>query len=452
MGALLSLALASGALPSGAQAPAPTAAGAPPAGAAAKPITVPRGAPGLQRPQPRPSATAPATAQHMINPHGNRQQAARMVPAPDLAPGEIEVRLASNETNLIDNQEIKLSVTKQSIAQGNSSSEVKDKTNIGGVVRFQNQSTETDHVYTVTANVAGAQYSSPQFQFRAGGGGMRVLLPVYKASSDVNGILILSRALVAIIPQDNLFSIDFLWRIENYSDTAWVPDKGDQQARLVLPEGAKAITIREDQGGDARFEKDGDNAIRLAGTFAPGQHDLMMRFHLDQTGDSSRNLSFPSGVHLGSMRVLLDSAPGMNLRVEGFSDPQETRNQDGQRRLIASRDFLGEKVRAPDRVEVHITGIPTPAAGKNIAVSIAGVIALGGLAASIGRFRSRAPARSQLSKEDRDRASELLLEELIRLEQAFKHGEIGRKTHEAAKRQLLEAYARLGGGSAPATA
>ena len=434
IGALFSLALASGALSSSAQAPAAPAAGQPPAGPA----------------QRRPSASAPASAQHMANPHGNRQNMARIVPAPDLAPGEIEVRLSSNETDLIDNEEVKLSVSKQSIAQGNSSSDITDKTNLGGIVRFQNQSTETDHLYTVTANVAGAQYSSPQFQFRAGGGGLRVLLPVYKASSDVNGILILSRALVAIIPQDNLFSIDFLWRIENYSDTAWVPDKADQQARLVLPEGAKAITIKEDTG-DARFEKDGDGAIRLAGTFAPGQHDLMMRFHLDSTGDSSRNLSFPSGVHLGSMRVLLDSAPGMALRVEGFSDPVETRNADGQRRLISSRDFLGEKVRAPEKIEVHITGIPTPAAGKNIAVSIAGVIAVGGLMASIGRFRSRTPARSQLSKEDRERAGELLLEELIRLEQAFKHGEIGRKTHETAKRQLLEAYARLGAGS-PAAA
>jgi hypothetical protein len=388
----------------------------------------------------------------MINPHGNRQNMARIVPAPDLAPGEIEVRLSSNEPDLIDSQEIKLAVSKQSIAQGNSNSEVKDKTNIGGMVRFENQPTATDYLYTVTANVAGAQYSSPQFQFRAGGtGGLRVLLPVYKASSDVNGILILSRSLVAIIPQDNLFSIDFLLRLENYSDTAWVPDKSDQQARLVLPEGAKAITIKEDSG-DARFEKDGDGAIRLAGTFAPGQHDLMMRFHLDSKGDSARNLTFPSGVHLGSMRVLLDSAPGMALRVEGFSDPVETRNGDGQRRLISSRDFLSEKVRAPDKIEVHITGIPTPAAGKNVAVSIAGVIAVGGLVASIGRFRSRTPARSQLSKEDRDRAGELLLEELIRLEQAFKHGEIGRKTHEAAKRQLLEAYARLGAGGATASA
>ena len=445
LGALISLTV-----PAGAQAPAPSA---PAAGTAAAPATAPaaptvaRGAPMLGKP----SAAAGASAQHLINPHGNRQTMARIVPAPDLSPGEIEVRLSSNEPELIDDKEVKLVISKQSIAQGNTSSEVKDKTNLGGVLRFQNQATGTDYLYTVVAEVNGAQFSSPQFQFRAGGAGMRVLLPVYKTSTDVNGILILSRALYAIIPQDNLFAVDMLWRIENYSDVAWVPDPADKTLRFVLPQGAKAINIREEPG-DAKFQADGDDAVRLAGTFAPGQHDLMLRFHLDTNGEANRNFTFPSGIHLGSMRVLLDSAPGMALRVEGFSDPNETRNADGQRRLISSRDFLGEKVRAPDKIEVHITGIPTPAAGRTYAVSLAGAIALGGLALSMGRFRSRTAARPQLSKEDRDRAGELLLDELIRLERAFKHGEIGRKTHEAARRQLLEAYARLGvdGGLQPA--
>ncbi|MEO8184988.1 MAG: hypothetical protein ABI895_39785, partial [Deltaproteobacteria bacterium] len=420
----------------------PAAPAAAPAAAGAPRGAPPRGAPMLGKPSP----SAGAAARAFANPHGNKQTMARVVPAPDLPQGEIEVRLSSNEANLIDNQEIKLAIDKQSIAQGNASSEVKNSTNLGGVAHFAGQETGTDYVYSVVATVNGAQFTSPQFQFRQAGAGMRVLLPVYKASSDVNGILLLSRALLAIIPQDNLFAIDMLWRIENYSDVAWVPDPADKNLRFTLPEGAKALNIKKEPGADARFEADGDGAVRLAGTFAPGQHDLMLRFHLDSNGESSRNLSFPSGLHLGSARVLLDSAPGMALRVEGFSNPDETRNSDGQRRLISSRDFLSEKTRAPDNIEVHITGIPTPAAGRLFAVSLAGAIALGGLALSVGRFRTRNPARAYLSKEDREHAGELLLEELIRLERAFKHGEIGRKTHEAAKRQLLEAYARLGAG------
>ncbi len=384
-----------------------------------------------------------------MNPHGNRQTLAKIVPAPDLAPGEIEVRLNTHEPNLIDNQEVKLAISKQSIEQGNTSSELVEKTNLGGVVRFRDQNTKTDFVYSVTANVNGAQFSSPQFQFRAGAGGMRVLLPVYKATTDVNGMLILARSLFAIIPQDNLFAVDMLWRIENYSEMAWLPDPADKNLRYDLPEGAKAIQIK-DATGDARFVRDGDSALRLAGTFAPGQHDLLVRFHLDANNKSERTISFPSAVHLGSIRVLLDSAPGMSMRVEGVQNLTESRNQDGQRRLIASRDFLGEKIRAPERIEVKISGIPTPAAGRGWAVGLASVIAALGLASSVGRFRARTPARTELSKEDRDRAGELLLDELIRLERAFKHGEIGRKTHEAAKRQLLEAYARLGVGMSSA--
>lgn len=392
-----------------------------------------------------------SASQRMVNPHGNRQTMARVIPAPDLEPGEIEVRLTANDANLLDNQDIKLAISKQSIEKGNTSSELTEKTNLGGVARFRGQETATDFVYTITANVDGAQYSAPQFQFRAATNGMRVLLPVYKATSDYSQMVLISRALLAIIPQDNLFAVDMLWRIENYSDTAWVPDPADKNLRYDLPEGATALQIRKDQGGDARFEDGGDGVLRLGGTFAPGQHDLMLRFHLPANNRSDRVIKVPTGVNMVSARILLDSAPGMEMKIDGFQAPQESRNQDGQRRLIASRDFLSEKVRAPAELDVKISGIPTPAAGRGFAVGLAALIAAGGLVLSMGRFKAKVPSRSQLSKEDRERAGELLLEELIRLEQAFKQGEIGRKTHEAAKRQLLEAYARLGAGLQPAT-
>jgi hypothetical protein len=375
------------------------------------------------------------------NPHGNKGQAtARVVPGPDLSAGDIEVRLAGKETTLLEGNEVTLSITHQSIAAGNSSSVVTTTSNLGGVARFPAQKTETDYVYKVTAAIGEARYSSQPFQFRSGVPGMRVLLPVHEASSDVNALLILSRALYAVIPQDNLFSIDVLWRIENYSDKSWLPD---EKTVVQLPKGATAITIRE-ATGDGRIEAVGEAGIRLAGTFAPGQQDLALRFHMPADGNSERQLAFPTPVHLGSARIILDSSPTMSLKVEGFSEPSESRNQDGQRRLISSFDYLGEKVKAPEKILVLISGVPTPAKGRTVAVGLAAALALVGLGQGVGRFRSRTPTRSSLSKEDRERAGELLLEELIRLEQAFKHGEIGRKTHEAAKRQLLEAYARLG--------
>jgi hypothetical protein len=343
--------------------------------------------------------------------------------------------------DLLDGQKVTLSITKQSIAKGNSETSLEETTSMGGVVRFAAQPTQTDYSYKVKVAIGDARYSSPVFQFHSTDSGLRVLVPVFKSSSDLNSLLILSRTLYAIIPQDNVFMVDVLWRIENYSEISWLPDN----TSFPLPAGAKALTIRESED-DGRFEAAGDNGIKLAGTFSPGQHDLLARFQLPADGKAVRDIVFPTAVHLGTLRVLLDSSPTMSLKVEGCSDPEESRNQDGQRRLVVSRDFLGEKTRAPDKIEVRIAGIPTPATGRPVAVALASVIALAGLAQSFGRRRSTNPARTLLSKEDRERASELLLEELIRLEQAFKQGDIGRRTHDQARRQLLEAYARLGAG------
>jgi hypothetical protein len=378
-----------------------------------------------------------------MNPHGPRSQGPRIVPSAELAKGTIEVRLISRDVDLIDNRQVTLSVTHESIAQGNKQSTLEATTSVGGIAVFPSQGTESDWVYKVSAAVGDAHFSTSQFQFKTGGEGLRIIIPVLKSSSDLNGLLILSRCLYAVIPQDNTFNVDVLWRIENYSEVAWVPD----DTTYPLPAGAKALTIREAEG-DGHFESANDGkAIRLAGTFGPGQQDLLLRFQLPADGKATRDLTFPAAAHLGTLRVLLDSSPTMSLKVDGAQQPEETRNQEGQRRLIATRDFLSEKVRAPDKIEVHIAGIPTPPAGRPVAVGLAAVIALGGLSQGLGRrSKARTPSRALLSKEDREHAGKLLLDEMIRLERAFKQGEIGRKTHEQAKRQLLEAYARLGAG------
>jgi hypothetical protein len=375
------------------------------------------------------------------SPHGTKPAVPqpRVAPAPDLAKGDIEVRITAKDMASIENQEVTLSISKQSIERGNTDTTLTARTDARGVVLFPGQATETDHVYKVSVALDAAKYSSNQFQFRPTDNGLRVLMPVYPSTSSMEGLLILSRSLLAIIPQDNLFSIDVMMRFENFGEVSWIPEN----VVFPLPEGFRALNIKASEG-NAHFEIDGDRGVKLAGTVSPGQHDLMFRFHLPTDGKSERKFSFPTNLNVGSVRVILDSSPTMGLKVKGFPEPDETRNQDGQRRLIASRDFLTEKVRSPEQVEVEISGIPTPASGRSVAVGLAAVIAFGGVAQTFGRRRSVNPTRSQLSKEDLERASELLLEELISLEQAFQQGTIGRKTHEQARRQLLEAFARLG--------
>jgi hypothetical protein len=192
--------------------------------------------------------------------------------------------------------------------------------------------------------------------------------------------------------------------------------------------------------------------VKLAGTLAPGQHDLSFRFHLPTKGKSDVSFKFPTSLNVAMVRVILEAGPSMRLDVGGFPEAEESRNQEGQRRLVTGRDFMSEKARAPEGIEVKVSGIPTPPAGRSVAVGLAAALALGGIAQSVGRRRKAASERSDLSKEDRERAGELLLEELISLEQAFQQGTIGRKTYEQAKRQLLEAFARLRAEPEPAEA
>ena len=375
------------------------------------------------------------------SPHGVKKQSGpRIVAAPDLPKGEIEVRVAAKSLDNVGNQQVTLAVSKQSIERGNTDSTLTALTDASGVARFPEQGTETDYVYTVTVTAGAARYSTQEFQFREATTGLRVIVPIYPSTSELEGLLLLSRTAIAIIPQDNLFAVDVMWRIENFGEVSWLPEN----VVFPLPDGFEALNIRNPKA-EARFEPAGDNGVKLAGTFSPGQHDLMFRFHLPTEGQSERSFSFPTTLNVGMVRVIMDSAPTMELKVDGFPAPDETRNPEGQRRLISGRDFLAEKTRAPEKVQINISGIPTPPAGRSVAVGLASLIALAGFAQAAGRRSAKAP-RSNLSKEERERAGELLLEELISLEQAFKQGAIGRKTHEQARRQLLEAFARLGAG------
>jgi hypothetical protein len=372
------------------------------------------------------------------SPHGARRAGPRIVPATDLPAGDIEVMLNSKKFENLDNQEVTLVVSKQSIERGNVDTTLTARTDSRGIARFSGQPTESDHVYDVQVKIGEARYSTGQFQFRAQDSGLRALVPIYESSNTLDGLLVLTRTLIALVPQDNLFVVDVLLRVENYGDVSWLP----QNVVFPLPEGFKALTVREDKA-DAHFEPEGDRGVKLVGTLAPGQHDLMFRFQLPTDGQPDLSFHFPTSLNTGMVRVILESSPTMKLEVPGFPEPEETRNQEGQRRLVAGRDFIGEKVRAPDDIEVKISGIPTPAAGRTVAVVLAAAIALGGVAQGWSRRRSANPARSDLTKEDRERAGELILEELISLEQAFQQGTIGRKTHDQAKRQLLDAFARL---------
>jgi hypothetical protein len=87
------------------------------------------------------------------------------------------------------------------------------------------------------------------------------VLPVYESSSSLDGLLVLTRTLIVMVPQDDLFVVDVLLRVENYGEVAWLPEN----VTFPLPEGFKALTVREPKA-DARFEPNGDEGVKLVST------------------------------------------------------------------------------------------------------------------------------------------------------------------------------------------
>lgn len=373
------------------------------------------------------------------NPHGTGAPQEPVVNvAPDLSPGQIEVRVIDRRFKQLGGRTVTLKVLHQSIERGNSESTVTAVTDDQGVARFESQGTETDYQYQVLIEDGPAKYPTPPFGFSTKGGGIKVFVPMFEYTQNLNEAVVLSRALLVVVPRDESFTVEVLWRVENYGQKTWVPDN----VVFKMPRGFKALQA-EEMKGDGRFETAGDEEVKLTGTFPPGKHDLMFRFQLPNEGEPELSFAFPTFLHVGFFKVMVDVSPTMTVSVPGFSPAEETRNREGQKRLVTGRDFLGEKVQAPPEIQINIAGIPTPSQGRSVAAGIAAVIALAGLGSSLG-LRRRSNQQASLTPEDLQRAEELLLNELVELEQAFARGTIGRKMRDRTRQQLLEAFARLG--------
>lgn len=355
------------------------------------------------------------------------------MPGDGVPPGTLGMLIRDGERGPIAGVQVRLLVTHESIAQGNTETTI-DKTSDGqGRVAFVGLNTDSSYKYEAIVEQGGARYSSGAIRMRRESGQIAILY-VFPTTESIDDTFVITRMLYAMQPREDIFQIDTILRVQNGGTKTWSP----KDFYVPLPAGFSAFRPPQ-AAGDLRAAIEG-NRVHVTGSFTPGQHELSFGFQLPNSREPNINFAFQTVPHLTDARVFLEATDTMGLQVNGLRPAEKTTGQEGQNALMAAADFLGSGAEAPAALLVTVTGMPPRGKGNIVASVIAGLIAMLGIAYAKA---SANKSSTNLTGEDRTRAKSLLLDELVALEKAFRSKEIGPKTYEQARRTLLDSMARL---------
>jgi hypothetical protein len=349
-------------------------------------------------------------------------------------PGTVAILVRDVNRQPVAQQQLKLSVTHQSIAEGNETKAFTQVTDPAGRAGFIGQSTDTSFNYEVTTEYAGGNYSSGAFQLKRDAGQI-VVLTLFPSTPELERAFVFSRVLYVVQPRDDVFELQFMIRLHNAGAVTWLA----QNVPLQLPAEAKAFRPGE-SSGDLKLRLE-DGRVLLNGTLPPGQHEVAFNFHLPNPRLASAHFRLPVPPNVVDARIYTEGSSTTAMTVDGFGAATETRGKDGQRALLASQDFLRADDAPPAVFSIAITGLPTRGYAAWLAAIVAGCIALLGVS-----FAFTKDASAERLDSDRKRARGILLEELVLLEKARRRDEIGPKTYDQTRRVLLDALARLDDG------
>ncbi|MCC6213723.1 MAG: hypothetical protein IT376_02560 [Polyangiaceae bacterium] len=364
-----------------------------------------------------------------------------VTPSARVPAGGIDVELLDAAERPVGGREVRLGMLRQSVSEGDRREQRTAAADPEGIARFRELAPDGRMSYRVTVLEGKAEYASQPFSL-GGESGVVVRLHVLPVTSDLRRALVGMRGTVYVEPRDDVFAIEVLLDVFNVGRSTWVPEG----VAFALPPGAKAFAAPEGET-DARAVADGPTRVALRGTYTPGQHPVTFRFQLPNAGGA--RLAFELGLppHVAEMRVMAEAPGGATLSARavprapagGGAVPlaavESMTNARGQRVLVASRQ-LRQGDPELGSVVVELAGLPARGDGRWWAVGLAGLVAVVGVA---GRRRGAGPVEGA----DLDAAERVLVREVARLDAALAGGAIGPRSHEAARRELVAAVARL---------
>jgi hypothetical protein len=344
---------------------------------------------------------------------------------PSLPKGTIAVQIVDADGKPQPKIDVTLGIIYNSVAKGESRKRVMVATDDKGVAHFGDLDAGAGIAYRAMVLVGGATFSAPPFQLPLNRG-IRATLHVYPLEHDVEKTLVVSQSILYAEVKDDRIQIQQALRIYNFGKTAWVAS----DLLVPLPAEFTAFTSQQgmtDVGADAVPKK----GVKIRGTFTPGQHVVEFRWQLPYTGEADVMFDVGMTPHCAAARVIAPASRKMTLAVDDFPTPQATNDAMGQRALVTERQMRRDE-KPLTSMRVHLNGLPTEGPAKYIATLLAaGAVAFGLFLGS-----------SKPSRADTTAERKRLLAELELLERAKASGDVGPRTYERTRGELIDAIAR----------
>jgi hypothetical protein len=347
---------------------------------------------------------------------------------PTLPPGTIVVELRGGDDRPVAGEPVTLGILVNSIAKGDSRRHLQETTDAAGRATFRDLQTASNIAYRVSAGYQGGAFAAMPFQLQQAKA-MRVVLHVYPVVRDVRQAMVVSEVTVAAELKDDRIQIEEVFTVYNLGRTAWQPD----DVRFALPEGFTAFRAQQsmsDQGVDST-----ESGGRLRGTFAPGRHDVEFGWQLPWSEEKDVDIDVGLPPHVAIARVMMPASAQIRVGAQGFPPAELRRDTQGQSFQVTERRLRPDDARLT-HVSLQLRDLPTPGPQKYVVTGVAScAVALGLWLAATRRRRHDVPA-------DPDAARRSLLEQLAELERARAAGDVGPRTYERVRREIIDAVAR----------
>ena len=385
-----------------------------------------------------PSASTNAPAMPMNHPRVEQKAAQNFFrPPPDtseedpkLPPGTIVVELRDAINNVLPNKTVQLGIIHQSVAKGESREHVQQNTGADGMTTFPQLEASAGTAYRVSVKSDDASFAARPFNLPHDHG-MHVVLHIYPVVHELPQTLqVGSRAIVYVEVKDDRVQIQERVDIFNGTPAAFVP----HDLILRLPENFTALNSQQ-QMSDIGVDAVPHQGARIHGTFVPGENGVVFSWQVPYANEPTLDMEIGLPPAARQVLVRAAAAPGMRLEVPTFREATAQVSEEGQRELVTARQ-LNDNEPPLRKFTVKLSDLPTPGPTRLIGTALAAA----GVAAGIW-VTTQTRKRSTKAGVKRDR--ERILQEVEDLERAHARGDIGPKTYERARRELVDELASV---------